>query len=209
MAAGYWRPALGGAVPGLVVGLATGYLASSPGLGALMSILPLGIGVLWGAALLIVGALRRRAGPVIAALAIAGAGCVGFLIAPGASGSTQRAEGTATVGTRAAPAAIWSGSVSCEWQKEWSTGIVQVRGFDVSITDEAFLAAEELRDVKVTIVNVDGSVFYEGERTDVGWQAQGEFAVDLEGVSSDGRTGTAVFTYAGGVVFSWSCAGGP
>jgi hypothetical protein len=178
-------------------------------MGALASLFPIGIGFLLTVGLLVVGALRHNAGAFVAALAIIGGGYVGNLIAPGASGSTMQAEGSAMAGTPADPAALWSGPVTCEWPKDRSTTIRQVRGFEVPVADSEFLASEELRDVVISIVNIDGSVFYEGVRTDAGWTQAGEFPVELDSVSADGRNGTAVFPRAGGIVFSWSCASGP
>jgi hypothetical protein len=199
-----------GAIAGIPLGLWTGSWASAPGWDSLAVVFPIGITGAIIVAWLVAAALTRNGSPVVAAIALSGTFCLGALVAPGASGSTQSASGTGTAGTRADAAALWSGPVTCEWPKGEAAAVEQVRGFDVPISD-TLLAAEGLKELEplsgleplsVTIVNVDGSVYYEAEGFG------GEFGVELEEVSADGRTGTAV-TRDGDVVFHWICSGGP
>ena len=236
-----WFYVLAGAVPGGLLGLWAGWSASRGTFNVFSAYFGAGIVALLVVVLVIVAAIAKWSGPLIAALALVATYLVGYVVAPGASGSTQRAPGTGTAGTRADPIAIWSGSVSCEWPKDEATSIDQVRGFDVPITDAAFLAAEQdVRDVRVTSVLLDphfaaplnggvtpnGGVVYEATRDEKGWigfETSGstpqatvfekteswQFGADLEGVSADGRTGTAVLTRAGDIVLKWRCSGGP
>ena len=232
---------IAGAIPGGAIGLFAGWSASKGTFYILTAYVGAAVVALLVVVLVIGAAVARNPGPALAALALAATSVVGYVVAPGAPGSTQRASGTGTAGTRADPAALWSGSVSCEWPKDEATSIDQVRGFDVPITDAAFLAAEQdVRDVRVTSVLLDphfaaplnggvtpnGGVVYEATRDEKGWigfETSGstpqatvfekteswQFGADLEGVSADGRTGTAVLTRAGDIVLKWRCSGGP
>jgi len=64
-------------------------------------------------------------------------------------------------------------------------------------------------DVGEGILNIDGPVAVEAtvvyEASGLHYGALGRAAVDLEELSADGRTGTAVLTQAGGVIFNWTC----
>ena len=185
-------------------GLYTGYTDSQGGFYKAVAYFPAAVAGLLFVVLLIGGALAKRSGPTIAAVAVAGAFLLGLTIGPDAPGSTQQAPGTGTVGTRADPAALWSGPVTCGWRKDESTAVEWVEGFDVPITDAAFLAARKLHDGKVTAVYLRGELGY---AEDIG--AYTGFPVDLEGVSSDGRTGAAVLNASGEIIFRWTCSGGP
>lgn len=123
------------------------------------------------------------------------------------SGKVRTAGGTA--GTRADPAALWSGTVSCFWQGN-DTAIAEVGGFDVPITDAAFLAAGNLLDAHVEAV--DGNVVgvdLDGEPGSGGSPHYTYFPVGLEDLSSDRRTGTAVLNTSSEIIFRWKCNGGP
>ena len=100
--------------------------------------------------------------------------------------------------------------MSCEWPKGQWDSIAWVTGWDVPITDPAFLALEDLRNVRVYMVTVAGSVFYEGT-VDISRPLVTRVGVpaDIDGVSADGRAGTVVFTRGGGIVLTWKCNGGP
>lgn len=207
----HYRPVLWGAVPGFALGLYMGYTSSQGGLesltGPIFSLAAAGllfVGLLIAAA----RATEMQSGPLgIAAAAVLLAGFLGFIVAPDAPGSRQRAVGTGTAGTRADPAALWSGEVSCEWFKDESSGVGWVSGFWVPITDHAFLAANRMLDddTRATVVQVEGGTVHVVAR---GSGDALDLPVDVESVSSDGRSGTAVLTGVG-VVFHWSCERGP
>lgn len=208
----HWRPVLWGAVAGLALGLHAGYTSSQSGLDSLDAIPSLAAAGLLFLGLLIAAAraTEMQSGPLaIAALAVLVAGSLGVIVAPDAPGSRQRAVGTGTAGTRADPVALWSGEVSCEWFKDESSGVGWVSGFDVPITDHAFLAANKMLDddTRATVVQVEiGTVYVVATGSRIGYAL--DLPVDVESVSSDGRSGTAVLTGAG-VVFHWSCERGP
>ncbi len=119
------------------------------------------------------------------------------------------AAGTGTAGTPDDPAGIWSGPVVCEWEDNpvMTTAVEYIRGFEVPVTDAAFVPSRDPFDGIVTYLNL---------RDEQGWAVISEtvsqtvsqnFSVDLA-MSSDGRTGTAT-TVSGEMIFGWTCSGGP
>ena len=188
--------------------------------------------------LVIVATVAKKSGPAIAALALAATFLVGFLVAPDAPGSWQNAPGTGTAGTLADPAALWSGPVSCGWPKDEATSIERVDGFNVPIVGALVPPAmKDMRDVRATSVQLDphfsapsgdvapnGGVYYTAKQDSEGWTGSVNGSMrptvfenttywhsgaNLEGVSADGRTGTAVLPEQSDIVLQWSCSGGP
>ena len=201
-----WFYVLAGAVPGGLLGLWAGWSASRGTFNVSSAYFGAGIVALLVVVLVIVAAIAKWSGPLIAALALVATYLVGYVVAPGASGSTQRAPGTGTAGTRADPIAIWSGSVSCEWPKDEATSVEKIRGFHVAITDPNFEA------IRLPDGNAEMDVYLH-PYFEVGYSESlhvgPRIVVDVEGLTTDGRTGTAFLPQAAGIVLQWRCSGGP
>jgi len=191
---------LAGAVPGFLLGLWAGYTTRRGDFYSLATYFSAWLIGLCLVTLLIVAAVVRRVGPVTGAAALGAAFVLGLTLGPDATGSDQEATGEGIAGTRSQPAGLWAGPVSCHWRKDESTGVEYVAGFYVRVTDAAFLAAEGLREGHVTAVYLAGRLLYEEAGVGI------SVPVDLEDVARDGRSGTASF---GGIVFHWTCSGGP
>lgn len=188
-----WRSLSVGGISGLAIGISAGYYASAPGFEGLPILLPMGAGgllfVVFGFA-----AFWRPQSAASAMLMLVVGSVVGFNVAPGAPGSDQRARGTLTVGTFEGSGSLWSGQVSCEWEKDRSAQVKVIRGFSVTIDNLTY-----------TVLWVEGAVTHPLPDAN-GYASK---PVDLANVSPDGRTGTAVFPEAGGIWFRWSCTDGP
>jgi len=135
--------------------------------------------------------------PLVAVLALIGAFCLGFVVAPGPGESDG--PGTATARMSADPTVLWSGPVECRWERDGSTWFVRyVHGFDVPIADPKTWRTSPPKegDPRVTTVHLDGTVYYQFG----GGQGWADVKAD-----SAGKTGTAVLDYPRGLVLSWTC----
>lgn len=209
----HWPSILAGAIPGIPIGVWAGVSLGKGTFYVLGAYLAAGLVGLMVVALLIAGAIAKKAGFAIAAFALVITFIVGIAVSPAGQGTQQDVAGTGTAGTRAEPAAFWSGSVTCGWTKGEDQSIGEIRDIEAFITDPGLLASEKLHEMEVGIVYLDrATVLWWGWRTGTSatqmWDWSGESGVQLEGMAPDGRTGRAVMTQAD-VVFSWSCTGGP
>jgi hypothetical protein len=212
----YWPAVVLGAAYGVPLGLWAGNWGSAPGFAGLAVVIPLviaGLGVALG---LLTTALARSRAPLVATLAVVAGFGLGYFVAPGAPGSTQRVSGTGAAGTRTAPASLWSGPVSCEWPKDESMSVVQVRGYDVPVSDPLLLAKIQEEqggplavEVRIQIVEPAGTIYLEDSYAD-GSHIGGRFPVEMVEVAPDGRAGTAVLREADpDLLFNWDCLEGP
>jgi hypothetical protein len=210
----HWRSILAGALPGIPLGVSAG-ISLGKGtfyvFGAYFAAVLVGLIVI---VLLSAGAIAKKRGPANAALVLVIASLLGVIaVAPTGWGAEQSVDGTGTAGTRAHPAAFWSGSVVCAWTKGEDWSISEIRGFEAMIPDPEILASQKLVAMEVGIVHLDRkTVLWWGWRTggsgDGMWDWSDESGVELAEMAPNGRTGRAVMTQ-GDAVFSWSCPGGP
>lgn len=217
------RRLLGGVtwvIVGLVLGVAAGYFSSPGGIAAIVGLLPLAVGVLGFAGLLLVAAKRRSLDPLLAAVAMACAGVVGVLLAPDAPGARQVSKGTGWAGTAADHDALWTGALTCVWIKGQRM-FDHVDGFDVAITDPAVLAARGLRSATIWALTFPPPDGWSGGGPDrysllvdmlserePGRDWPGGFMAAIDETALTGRTGTALVEEVG-IVLGWSCADGP
>jgi hypothetical protein len=212
-----WRWLLLGAVVALGLGMATHYL-SVPGIGGVLGLLPLAGELVLLALSLLLAVRKRSIKPLAATAALLVAFTLGVRFGPDGPGSIQERPGTGWASARDDPDVIWSGPVICRWTQGGGRTINNVSGFEVPVTDPVVLAANDLVSATIWSVTLPPDEGWVGDdpygaivdvtakrRADGPWPA---FGADLEDLSSNGASGTAVSADAG-VVLWWKCVAGP
>jgi len=206
-----------GALVGFPLGIGIRYFGSIPMYGsdsaqATNVFLLLGGGVILAISLGVWAVIGQSIIPLVAAAAMVVAGLFGSLVAPGGPGSAQAGSGTGSAGTRQAPTAFWSGSVSCEWQKGQDSTVTRVVGFEVLVRDPAVAQALGIdagsKVVAIVLGRPDNVLagLGVGENRD-NFMGEGS-QLALEGLNRNRSAGSAVATGAA-IVFGWSCSQGP